>query len=244
MIVGGASTVLMAGAALAVISPAPGGWGPVGTSVIIATPAVLAITSMVTFSYVVVSRMLVLLESPSRLRVTGRALRDEAAEHIERVTLARLTARAVPFIESLAESGEVTPESRALAGQIARRLRDDLVTQSAVTWLDSVAEHSRLVVVDPDRLATRMTNPQRRALRGLLGAVLETPGTDSDSLMIELRRAPDGATAVAVSFDMALPEGRRILHMAPHYLTLTTSVEDLEVSRNSFSFRFGSRDLD
>ena len=56
--------------------------------------------------------------------VAGREVRDEAAEQIERVTLAQLTARAVPFLESLADSGRVTPASRALAGQIARRLRD------------------------------------------------------------------------------------------------------------------------
>jgi hypothetical protein len=44
-----------------------------------------------------------------------------------------------------------------------------------------------------------------------------------------LRRATDGATAVAVSMDQALPDGRRIMHLAPYYLTLRTAVEDLTI---------------
>lgn len=236
VILGCTATTLSTTVALTLVDP-PDAWGPIATAVIIATPATLAIASMVTFSYTVVSTMLPLLESPSRLLVAGREVRDEAAEHIERVTLAKLTARAVPFIEGLADSGIVTPESRALAGQIARRLRDDLVTQGSASWLDSIAEQSRLVVVDPHRLARRMSNPQRTALRGLLTAVLDTPGTDAGSLMVELRKAPDGVTAVAVSLDMALPEGRRVMYLAPYYLTLTTAVEDLEVGRHGITFR-------
>lgn len=236
VVLGGTATVLSTAVALTLVGPADA-WGPVATAVVIAAPATLALASMVTFSYTVVSTMLPLLESPSRLLVAGREVRDEAAEHVERVTLAKLTARAVPFIEGLADSGIVTPESRALAGQIARRLRDDLVTQGSASWLDSIAEQSRLVVVDPHRLARRMSNPQRTALRGLLTAVLDTRGTDAGSLMVELRKAPDGVTAVAVSLDIALPEGRRIMHLAPYYLTLTTAVEDLEVGRHGISFR-------
>ncbi len=240
--VGGTATIAMTTIALLIVYPTSGQWGPVGSAAIVSAAAVLSLVSMVAFSYGVVSTMVPLLESPSRLMVAGREVRDEAAEHIERVTLAQLTARAVPFIEGLATTGRVTPESRALAGQIARRLRDDLITQGSVTWLDSIAQESRLVVVDPDRLARRMNNPQRTALRGLLEAVLATPGTDSGSLMVELRKAPDGATAVAVSLDMALPEGRRIMHLAPYYLTLKTAVDDLEVGRHAISFRIAPRD--
>ena len=85
------------------------------------------------------------------------------------------------------------------------------------------------MVVDPDRLAHRMNSAQRTAMRGMLRAIIETPGIDSGSLMVELREAPDGATAVAVSLDMALPEGRRIMHLAPYYLTLRMTVDDLKI---------------
>ena len=83
-----------------------------------------------------------------------------------------------------------------------------------------------------------MNTAQRTALRALLQAILDIPATDSGSLMIELRRAPDGATAVGVSLDMALPEGTRVLHLAPYYLTLRTTVRDLAVDRDTLRLTF------
>jgi hypothetical protein len=224
---GGTATLVAVLVSVAIVHPTADRWGPVGTAVIIAYPPLLGIIATAVFSYAVVITMLRMLESPSRIMVAGQTVRDEAAEEVERVTMARLTARAVPFLEGIADAGRITPSDRALAGQLARRMRDELVTQSNLTWLDSIASESRLVVVDPDRLARRMSNAQRTAMRGMLRAVIGTPGIDSGSLMVELREAPDGATAVAISLDMALPEGRRIMHLAPYYLTLKTAVDDL-----------------
>ena len=79
-----------------------------------------------------------------------------------------------------------------------------------------------------------MRASQRTALRALLQAILDTPGTDAGSLLVELRGAEDGSTAVGVSLDMELPEGRRIMHLAPYYLTLSTVAKDLEWSRDRF----------
>ena len=209
-------------------------WGPVATVLIIISPIASGIVASATFSYVVVSRMQPLIEKRSEALVSTDAVRDEHTETAERVRLAQFTARAVPFLEAVANQGVVTPADRALAGQLARRLRDDLVTQSNVSWLDSVASGSRLVVIDPERRAGKMRAPQRTALRALLRAILDTPGTDSGSLLVELRSAPDGSTAVGVSLDMELPEGRRIMHLAPYYLTLSTEVKDLQWSRDRF----------
>ncbi len=237
LIVGGSAIVVVVAFSYRAVESASH-WGSVSTAVIIATAPALCLAAMVTFSYAVVSASIPLLERSSRIRVAGRAGADEAAAEAERATLARLTARAAPFLAGLAESARVSPADRALAGQLARRLRDELVTQSSVSWLDSIASESRLVVVDPDRLARRMTSPQRTALLGLLRAILDTPGTDSESLMVDLRKARDGATAVAVSLDMTLPEGRRIMHLAPYYLTLKTTAQDLSIEHNGISFRF------
>lgn len=233
LVLGGSATIVAVLVSLIIVHPTTDRWGPIGTAVIIAYPPLLGLVATAMFSYAVVSTMLGMLESPSRIMVTGQAVRDEAAEHIERVTIARLTARAAPFLEGIADAGRITPTDRALAGQLARRLRDELVTQSNLTWLDSIASESRLVVVDPDRLAHHMNSAQRTAMRGMLRAVVDTPGIDSGSLMVELRRAQDGATAVAVSLDMALPEGRRIMHLAPYYLTLRTAVDDLTIDRET-----------
>ncbi|MEO5921546.1 MAG: hypothetical protein ABIQ01_10450 [Pseudolysinimonas sp.] len=209
-------------------------WGPVATVLIISSPIASAVVATAAFSYVVVSRMQPLIEKRSEVLVSPEAARDNETEREERVRLAQFTARAAPFLESVARAGVVTPADRALAGQLARRLRDDLVTQSNVSWLDSVADSSRLVVIDPEYRAGKMKSTQRTALRALLQAILDTPGTDAGSLLVELRSAPDGSTAVGVSLDMELPEGRRIMHLAPYYLTLGTAVKDLEWSRDRF----------
>ncbi|MBU1588710.1 MAG: hypothetical protein KKH51_12290 [Actinobacteria bacterium] len=230
---GGGATLVAVLVSRAIVHPRQDQWGPLSVAVIVAYPPVLSIIATSVFSYAVVKTMVRMLESPSRLMVPGQALRDEAAEHIERVTIVKLTARAVPFLEGIAAAGRITPADRALAGQLARRLRDELVTQSNLTWLDSIASESRLVVVDPDRLAHRMSSAQRTAMRGMLRAIVDTPGIDSGSLLVELRKAPDGSTAVAVSLDMALPEGRRIMHLAPYYLTLRTAVDDLVIDRET-----------
>lgn len=209
-------------------------WGPVSTVLIIVSPILIGIAAAGAFSFSVVRRMQPLIERRSQMIVSVDAARSAEVEATERVRLAELTARAVPFLESVIAAGTVSATDRALAGQLARRLRDDLVTQSDLSWLDSVASGNRLVVIDPERRAAKMRAPQRTALRALLQAILDTPGTDTGSLLVELRGAEDGSTAVGVSLDMELPEGRRIMHLAPYYLTLGTAVNDLQWSRDRF----------
>jgi hypothetical protein len=237
-VLGASSTVVAVAASTAILYPVNGNWGPGGSALITAYPPLVALAATVTFSYIVVSTMMPMLENPSRTVVVTQPAGDDAARLAERVAVARLTARAAPFLQRIADAGRIEPADRALAGQLARRLRDELVTQSNLSWLDSVAAGSRLVVVDPDQLARRMNNTQRTALRALLGAILDIPATDTDSLMVELRKAQDGATAVGVSLDMALPEGTRIMHLAPYYLTLKTAVRDLAIDRDKLRLTF------
>jgi len=238
LVLGGAATSATIAIGLSLLNPFQDSWGVLGSAVLIGYSPILGVLATVTFSYSIVSTMSRMLDSPSRNAVDGRAVLDEAANVVERVTLAQLSARAAPFLERIADAGVVSPEERALAGQLARRIRDDLVRQSNVTWLESIAQQSRLVVVDPKQRARAMDDAQRTALRALLQAILDTPGTDSGSLLIELREAPDGATAVGVSLDIALPEGLRIMHLAPYLLALGTAVEDLRVDRHALGVTF------
>jgi hypothetical protein len=238
-LVSAAATVSIGTAVLLTAVPVQ---GPVTLAIVIAYPPLMALAAATIFSYSIVSTMLPMLESPSRIMAPGQKVRDDAVAEMEHVTLARLTARAAPFLEHVADAGLVTPADRALAGQLARRLRDDLVTQANESWLDSIAESTRLVVVDPDHLAHHMNNAQRTALLAMLQAILDMPETDTGSLMIELRTATDGATAAAISMDMTLPEGRRIMHLAPYYLTLRTAVDDLYFDRDRLTFTISSRE--
>ncbi|WP_309615788.1 hypothetical protein [Salinibacterium sp.] len=240
LVLGSTATVVAVLGSLAILTPGDYSWGVVGVSLIMAYPPLLGLAATVVFSWAVVTTMLRLLENQSRVMVPGQTVKDDATAQFERNTVAQLTSRAVPFLQSIAAVGQITVADRALAGQLARRLRDDLVTQSNLSWLESVASESRLVVVDPGRLARRMNQAQRTALRAMLRAILDTPGTDSGSLMVDLRDGADGTIAVGVSLDMALPEGRRIMHLAPYYLTLKTAVNDLTIETRdllSLSFR-------
>jgi hypothetical protein len=234
VLLGSASIAVTAPFAYVIVRHDVPNWGPVSTMLIITSPIVTGIVATAVFSYVVVSRIQPLIEKRSQTLVSPDVVRSDEAAAAERIRLAELTARVVPFLEGVIENGVVAPTDRALAGQMARRLRDDLVTQSNLSWLDSVASGSRLVVIDPERRAGKMRTAQRVALRALLQAILDTPGTDAGSLLVELRGADDGSTAVGVSLDMELPEGRRIMHLAPYYLTLGTAVKDLEWSRDRF----------
>jgi hypothetical protein len=202
-------------------------WGTVSIAVMIVAPMLLGVVGSATFAAVVVRRMLPMLERRSQVLVSLDASRSRETEEAERRQIAEMSARVAPFLERIEHTGRIAPIDRVLAGQIARQLRDDLVARSNLSWLDTIAETDPIVVIDPEKRAGRMRPSQRTALRGLLRAILETPGADAGSVLVELRGQPDGATAVAVSLDVDLPEGRRIMHLAPYYLTLRTAVKDL-----------------
>ncbi|MGV3711540.1 hypothetical protein [Pseudolysinimonas sp.] len=233
LLLGTAAAVVSVPLAWLVLREHPLPWGPISTALIIASPIISGIVALSAFSVAVVSRIVSLIEKRSQSLLSLDAPRGASNEAAERERLALLISRAAPFIEEVARAGVVTPADRTLAGQLARRLRDDLVTQSNLSWLDSVARE-RLVVVDPDHQAGRMRASQRTALRALIRAILDTPGTDAGSLLVELRAHPDGSTVVGVSLDFELPEGRRIMHLAPYYLALRGSVDDLRWSDDRF----------
>ncbi|WP_213813779.1 hypothetical protein [Glaciihabitans sp. dw_435] len=205
--------------------PAPSAWPWGGRLVIAVGPVLVAAIASTVFSYTVVDRTLRLLETRSGHPDQDAA--DRADDLIRSENIARVRARVIPFIESVATAGVITPEDRALAGQLARQLRTDLVAAANRSWLDDLAMESGIIVTDPGRAAHRMDEAQRASLRGLLLAVLDTPVMDRDSPLIELRERADGSTAVALSLDVDLPEGRRLMLIAPYYLTVGSVVDNL-----------------
>jgi hypothetical protein len=201
-------------------------WPPAAIVIISIGPLTIGAAGGVVFSYTVVARTLALLDT-SAGNEEFYATSELADPDQQRDSIARVSARVAPFLERVAGAGAITPENRALAAQIARRLRTELVTATSRSWLDIVAHETGMIVSDPARLADRMNESQRAALRGLLVAALESTVVDQRTLLIELRAQPDGSTAVALSIDVDLPEGRRLVLLAPYYLTLKTTVEDL-----------------
>jgi len=213
-------------------------WPAVSVAFIAVCSVVIGTVATATFCYVVVSSTQALLAGAGTIPPASRAASDEAARRVERRTLARLGNRVAPFLEGIADAGEVTAADRALAGQLARQLRSDLVSQANRTWLDSIALFGRIYVVDPDARADRMNAAQRTALRALLLAVMNNPAATVGTLFIELRGEDDGSTAVALSLDFSLPEGRRAMMLAPYYLTLQTTVQSLSWDPSRDLLRF------
>lgn len=201
-------------------------WTPLGVITISSGPVVVAGVASIVFSYTIVSRTTALIETSAGDEEVYSAI-EVGTEAEETGGTARISARVAPFINNVAAAGVITPTDRALAAQIARSLRAELVTASNRSWLDVVAAETGMVVSDPGRLADRMNGSQRAALRGLLVAAIENSVVDTYTLLIELRAQPDGSTAVALSIDLDLPEGRRFVLIAPYYLTLKTTVDDL-----------------
>jgi hypothetical protein len=227
MIVYSIPAILATGAAgYIVFAPLEHFWSPQALIVISAGPVLIGAVCGVVFSYIVVERTLALLDT-SIGSEESFLKRDPEAPSEQLGSIARVSARVAPFLAGVANAGVITPSDRALAAQIARRLRTELVMVTSRSWLDVVAQETGMVVSDPGRLADRMNESQRAALRGLLVAALENSVVDRSTVLVELRAQPDGSTAVALSIDVDLPEGRRLLLLAPYYLTLKTTVDDL-----------------
>jgi hypothetical protein len=201
-------------------------WPPVTMTFLLIGPTAIGSAAGVVFSYTVVSRTLALLDTSAGTEEFYPTA-EPVGEADERGSVARMSARVVPFLQDVAAAGAITPENRALAAQLARHLRTELVSATDRSWLDVVATETGIIVSDPARLADSMNESQRAALRGLLVAAMDSTVVDRRSLLIELRAQPGGGTAVALSIDVDLPEGRRLLLLAPYYLTLKTTVEDL-----------------
>jgi hypothetical protein len=222
--------ILTAATGLAAIPPFVGRdetWSVLATVMIACSSPALGTVATAVFSFVVVRKSQRLLGGAGTPIAPDDAVREAAARTAEISTLARLGTRVAPFLEAVADAGVVTSADRALAGQLARRLRSELVTQANRSWLDSLALAGRIYVVDSDHRADSMNAAQRAALRGLLLAVMRDPATDNGSLFIELRGQEDGSTAVALSLDIDLPEGRRIMMLAPYYVALKTTVNEI-----------------
>ncbi|PRY69339.1 hypothetical protein B0I08_10211 [Glaciihabitans tibetensis] len=212
----------------------------VGSALIAVSPIVIAAVGSVVFCSTLVartSRMQAQSQSTSASASTSTLApagepraQPETRTSVSRppsATIARVGAQTVPFLRDIANAGVITDADRTRAAHLARELRVELVTTACRSWLDVLAHDTALVVSDPARLADGMNDDQRAALRGVLQDMLANSVVDRESLLIELRAQADGATEVALSLEVDLPEGRRVAMLAPYYLTLKDTVEDL-----------------
>ncbi len=216
-----------------------GGW-PILTTVIIAGMVPLQGTAAAAmFSGVIVDRVLRWSALPIRGRLSTDQALDFSLWNADRDELKLLGDRVLPFITKVADNGFVTLRDRTVAAELAREIRDELLKTADRSWLEPLASDHRLKVVDPENLAVRLTLAQRGAVRSMLEAVLNSSALVPGSLSMELREAEDHGVAAGLSMRLELPEGKRLMLLAPHYLTLQAAVDDLVwEDRDQLSMRF------
>lgn len=229
LVVGVVGTLAAATATGAIHSagPHPQYWPALVELMLGAGSVAVATAAATVFSYQVVMRTTLWAESTTGAALSSGVLGEAAKRRILHQELASVGERAVPLLERVASTGAVTAEDREQARTLADDLRAELVERSNRSWLESLARRMNLTVVDRDRRADRMSPAQRSALLGVLRAATDG-SSPAAPLLIELRGEDDGSTAVALSNDVTLPEGRRLTLLAPHYVSLRATVDDLE----------------
>ncbi|HRN29485.1 MAG TPA: hypothetical protein PK890_07275, partial [Terrimesophilobacter sp.] len=159
--------------------------------------------------------------------VSGRLLQERARLAAVRSELQGVSARVSEFLTGIADQAHITEADRARAAALASEIRTELVERSNETWLHTVARGRPVTIIDPDHLADDMSPHQRSSVHALILSVLDSPEVQYPHVLIELRRERDDSTAVAITIDAGLAEGRRIMLLAPHYLSLRTTADDL-----------------
>jgi len=130
-------------------------------------------------------------------------------------------------VREVLERGAVTEQDRERARALAAALRAELIAEAEETWLERLVRGRPIEVDDADRLAERLSLPQRTALRAMLDALLARPDSGFIAGRVELKAADQGTVAVALRILSTLPEGRRVTFLAPYYVTLQAAVDDI-----------------
>lgn len=153
---------------------------------------------------------------------------EPVVEVIDGMTGDRLSGEIVPFLRAIESGGVVTAGDRQRAAALARGLRDALVDRAQQDWLAAIVRGRPLLVSDPLRLAESLTLDQRSAITALVDGVFGDAGDGVFAVRIELAAGEGGAVRVAMTIDLALPEGRRTSVLAPYYLTVKSVVRRIE----------------
>lgn len=150
------------------------------------------------------------------------ARRQETAitRAVQQTRVSILNRDVVPFYSGLAERGTITDDDIARAGRLAGALRAVMLADTERSWLDELIEPQKYdegVVVagrvdDADGLAGAMNLDQRTALRALIGAVGDLPGSRSETVRVTITEAGDLCETVLVSaFTTPTPRLARVL---------------------------------
>ncbi|MBA4247931.1 MAG: hypothetical protein C0444_06515 [Microbacterium sp.] len=225
LVAGVVLVAVSAAATLVFVVPDDPTWPPLSAVAITLFPIIIGMVGGVVMIRSITSGLARWSERP--LDVPGvDSGADDLAVAIDDETRIRI-APATAFIASVLDRGAVSAGDAVRAGALAQRLRAELTGEIDRTWIERVARGRALTVDDPERLAEQLDLAQRTVMRALLDALLGHTDSPVGSARVELRRTESGAIAVALRILSTLPEGRRETFLAPYYVSLQSSVENL-----------------
>ncbi len=131
------------------------------------------------------------------------------------------------LLQRVVTAGVVSEHDARMAAELAAKLRRELTDDIDRTWLQRPLVARAVHVVDPHRLADRLDLAQRTALRALLDALITDDALAPGSARVELRETDSGTVAVALRILSSLPEGKRESFLAPYYVGLESTVQNL-----------------
>jgi len=208
-----------------VVVPDNPAWPPFSSVAITLVPIVSGMVGGVVMIRSITLALSRWIERPLEMLV-GHPSDNALVSAVDELTSTRI-APATALIKSVLERGVVTAADTERATVLAERLRGELTGEADSTWIERVAAGRAMTVNDPDRLAARLDLAQRTAMRALLDALLGGATAQLGSARVELRRTDDGAIAVALRIMSTLPEGRRETFLAPYYVSLQSTVNNL-----------------
>ncbi len=148
--------------------------------------------------------LLLAWQADARRAITARA--EESRGQVVRAMVERqwedLGAGVFPLLSGVLEHGEVSRADIARAGELAGALRKELVRDIDKTWLDTVVDRERavlvergaiplLVVADPEHRAAAFNDDQRAAIGVLIGVLCSARGFDPCSLVVQVADGTD-----------------------------------------------------
>jgi len=225
--VGGLLVVVTTVATLTFVVPNDPTWPPFSDVAIALFPTIIGVTGAVVMIRSITLGLARWSERPLDVRGVDARVDTLAAAAVDEATRIRI-APATAFIASILDGGEVSAGDADRASAIAQRLRRELTGEIDRTWIERVARGRAVTVVDPERLAERLDLAQRTVLRALLDTLLGHTDSPIGSARVELRHTGNGAIAVALRIVSTLPEGRRETFLAPYYVSLQSSVDNLQ----------------
>ena len=168
-----------------------------------------------------------------------REFRTGIARSVQQDRITILNRDVLPFFAGVLARGSVTDADRDRARAIAESVRGVMVEEVDRSWLESLLEFAgierrnqpgaaRVVMSDPNRVASAMTTEQRTAIRAFLVAFTDIPGFTRDHLRIVFSDH-DGRTHGMITAQVPLSDHAMRSAFAPFFAVLRTVFSNLEV---------------